>query len=194
MFITFTAQKLRDTASETRSSVAFARHEMEQDGFLDALEAHPAEILDGLAPHHLPAVDREVLRDMGSVNPEADLAALVYRAKGQKHRLEQRSREGSIRQELRNAEERLAEVEREFDEFRRQGTDGNLKEPAKSRRWFKGLGQIAQGTALSIANAALALGVLKFPVSPETQTYGAMASVATGVGTILAGVGDLRNE
>jgi hypothetical protein len=66
--------------------------------------------------------------------------------------------------------------------------------PKKPRRWFKALGQIAQGTAISIANVALAIGALKFPVSPETQTWGAMASVATGIGTVLSGVGDLRNE
>jgi hypothetical protein len=32
------------------------------------------------------------------------------------------------------------------------------------------------------------------PVSPETQTWGAIASVATGIGTVLSGVGNLRNE
>jgi hypothetical protein len=66
--------------------------------------------------------------------------------------------------------------------------------PKKSRRWFKGVGQIAQGSALSIADVALAIGVLHLPVSPETQSWGAIASVATGIGTILNGVGDLRNE
>lgn len=74
-----------------------------------------------------------------------------------------------------------------------------LKEPSsevpkKSRRWFKGVGQIAQGSALSIADVALVIGVLKLPVSAETQTLGALASVATGIGTVLKGVGDLRNE
>lgn len=31
-------------------------------------------------------------------------------------------------------------------------------------------------------------------LSAETQTWGAIASVTTGIGTILNGVGDLRNE
>jgi hypothetical protein len=66
--------------------------------------------------------------------------------------------------------------------------------PKKSRRWFKGVGQIAQGSALSIADVALAIGVLKLPVSAETQTWGALASVTTGIGTVLNGLGDLRNE
>lgn len=66
--------------------------------------------------------------------------------------------------------------------------------PQKSRRWFKGVGQIAQGSALSIADVALAIGVLKLPVSAETQSWGALASVAAGFGTLLNGVGDLRHE
>lgn len=46
----------------------------------------------------------------------------------------------------------------------------------------------------SIANVALAAGTLQFPVSPAMQTWGAMASVITGTGTVLSGIGDLRNE
>lgn len=41
---------------------------------------------------------------------------------------------------------------------------------------------------VAIADVALAVGALKFPVSPETQTWGSVASVATGIGTILSGV------
>jgi hypothetical protein len=72
--------------------------------------------------------------------------------------------------------------------------DSSKKIPKKSRRWFKGLGQISQGAALSIANIGLAINVFKLPVSPETKTWGAIASVTTGIGTVLNGIGDLRNE
>lgn len=194
MYRTFTTQRLLEAISDTQSSLGFARREIEEDGYLDAFEAHAPELLDGLAPHHLPEIDREVLRDMGSINPDADLAVLVLRAKRHRHRMERFSQDTSIRHELKAAEDRLAAVETEFDEIRKQQTTDTPKQPTKTRRWFKGLGQIAQGTALTIANAALALGVLKFPVAPETQTWGAVASVTTGIGTILSGIGDLRNE
>jgi hypothetical protein len=101
----------------------------------------------------------------------------------------------SARDQLQQAAERLALVQQQFDEFKKsQGKEVSNEAPKKSRRWFKGLGQIGQGAALSIANVALAVGVIAFPVSPETQTWGALASVATGIGTVLNGVGELRNE
>jgi hypothetical protein len=193
IYRTFTTQRLREAISETKSSVAFARREAEEDGYLDAFEAHASELLDGLAPQHLPDIDREVLRDMGSSSPDADIAVLILRAKRHRHRVERLSHDMSIRRELREAEDLLAAADDEFNETRTNQPQ-NMPQPTKTRRWFKGLGQIAQGAALTIANTAMALGVLKFPVSPETQTWGAVASVATGIGTIMSGIGDLRNE
>lgn len=100
-----------------------------------------------------------------------------------------------IRHQLRYAEEKIKKSENEFDEFLLAKKQDMPKDvPKKSRRWFKGIGNIAQGAALSIANISLAIGALKLPVSPETQTWGAIASVTTGIGTVLSGIGELRNE
>jgi len=195
IYRTFTLERLARAVSDTHSSVVFGDRMAEEAGFLDAFEAHADDILSGLQAHHLPDADREVFREMGSPNPDLELRALVLRAKGSRDNLRQNCRELPIRQQLKNAEERVAEAQQEFEKNRKAQQEGPVdKGPTKSRRWFKGLGQIAQGAALSIADVALAVGVLKFPVSPETQTWGAVASVATGVGTILNGVGDLRNE
>lgn len=192
---TFTLQRLRSTVADTRNSLEFANRAMDEAGFLEIFDTHGSELLDGLAVQHLPDIDKEVIRNMGSLNPEAELAVLVLRAKRLRHRIDRSSGEVSTHQELRRTEERLAEAEKELGQAEKETKEGaNLPKPTKSRRWFKGLGQICQGAALSIANVALAAGVLRFPVSPETQTWGAVASVTTGVGTILAGVGDLRNE
>ena len=99
-----------------------------------------------------------------------------------------------MRDQLHTLGERLEEAQKSFDEQKKLNSEVREKAPMKSRRWFKGLGQIGQEAALSIANVALAVGVIRFPVSPETQTWGALASVATGIGTVLNGVGDLLNE
>jgi len=88
----------------------------------------------------------------------------------------------------------LEKARQDLKEDEKSGKESVATKPRKSRRWFTGLGKIAQGTALSIANIALAVGALHFPVSPETKTWGSVASVATGIGTIFAGIGDLRNE
>ena len=47
----------------------------------------------------------------------------------------------------------------------------------KERRWWKGIGQIVQGAAMSLADGALAVGALKFEVSDETKTWGALVIV-----------------
>lgn len=181
--------------SETRYSFEFSNRLADEAGFLDACESHTREIADGLATVHLPDADKDVLREMGSVNPELELRSLVYRAKAWMERGDRQSRDLGLRQELRQAEEKLKEADAEFEKpVKAKKEESSEEVPKKTRRWFKSLGQIGQGTALSIVNVALAIGTLKLPVSPETQTWGVMASVATGIGTVLSGIGDLRNE
>ncbi len=192
---TFTIQRLKNAVSETCYSLDFSNPITDEAGFLDACESHAGEIAAGLAADHLPDADKEVLREMGSPNPEIELRSLVYRAKLWMERRDRQSPEIGLRQELRRVEERLKRADDEFKpQVETKAGEPPEKGPKKSRRWFKALGQIGQGAALSIANVALAIGTLKLPVSPETQTWGAMASVATGIGTVFSGVGDLRNE
>jgi hypothetical protein len=196
IYHTFTLERLMRAVSDTRYSLEFANRMAGEAGFLDALEAHADDILSGLRVQDLPDADRQIFREMGSPNPELELRALVLRAKAFRDRLRQDSRELPIGRQLKHAEQRVAEAQQSFEKMCKAQEEelADKKAPAKSRRWFKGLGQIAQGAALSIADVALAVGALHFPVSPETQTWGAVASVTTGIGTILNGVGDLRNE
>jgi hypothetical protein len=192
---TFRLERLKSAVSETRSSLEFSNRLIDEAGFLDACESHTREIADGLEAAQLPDADKDVLREMGSINPEVELRSLVYRAKLLMERSDRQSPDLGLRQELRYAEERLKEADAEFEKHVAAQEEESPEEiPKKSRRWFKGLGQISQAAALSIANVALAIGTLKLPVSPETQTWGAIASVTTGIGTVLNGIGDLRNE
>jgi hypothetical protein len=192
---TFTLERLESAVSETRYSVEFSNRIADEAGFLDACESHTRQIAAGLAVVHLPDADKDLLREIGSPNPEVELRCLVYLAKSWLETSGRQLRDRGIRQELRDIEERLKRADAEFETHVKAKKEKPSEEvPKKSRRWFKALGQIGQGAALSIANVALAIGTLKLPVSPETQTWGAMASVATGIGTVLSGVGDLRNE
>ncbi len=195
IYNTFKVERLMRAISETRNSLNFSTRITEEGGFLDAYESHEAEILSGLQSDHLPNEDKELLREMGSVNPDVELRGLVYAAKARIRKVERQTREISIRQELKHCEAQLEQGAKSLQmalESKEPESSKNM--PKKSRRWFKGVGQIAQGSALSIANVALAIGVLHLPVSAETQTWGAIASVTTGIGTVLNGVGDLRNE
>lgn len=194
---TFTSERLARTVSDTRSSFHFANRVTEEGGFIDVLESHLQEIVRDLHPNHLPEADKEVFRDMGIHNPEVELQVLILQVKAWGQRQSRNANELSIRQQLDRIDKILEEAEKCFQDRIKLEKDARENSPAaarKPRRWFKGLGQIAQGSALSIANVAMAVGALHFPVSPETQTWGAVASVTTGVGTVLNGVGDLRNE
>ena len=195
IYSTFRVERLTRAISETRQSLNFSTRITEEGGFLDAYEAHESEILYGLRPQHLPEEDKEILREMGSINPDVEVRGLVYLAKARVRKVERQHREVSVGQELKNCEAQLEQGEKTFQialEMKEPESSKNVSR--KSRRWFKGVGQIAEGSALSIADVALVIGVLKLPVSAETQTWGALASVTTGIGTVLNGVGDLRNE
>jgi len=47
---------------------------------------------------------------------------------------------------------------------------------------------------MTLADVGLAVGAFPFPVSPETQSWGALASITAGVGSVMNGIGDLRGE
>lgn len=195
VYRTFTTEILARSTSDVRYSLSFNTRITEEGGFLDAYEEHENEILNGLKPEHLPGADKEIIREIGSVEPDVELRSLVYAAKERVQKARSQHREVSVRQELRDFEKRLEQTEQSFRKVAELKEPELMKDrPKKSRRWFKGVGQVAQGSALSIADVALAIGILKLPVSAETATWGALASVATGVGTVLNGIGDLRNE
>jgi hypothetical protein len=195
VYETFTLERLSSAVSETRYSLEFANRLVDDAGFLDACESHAREIADGLEAAYLPDADKDVLREMGSVNPEVELRTLVFLAKILMQRNDSKSHNAGLRQQLRYADERSKEWAAEFEKYVKAKKEGSAEDvPKKTRRWFKGLGQIGLGAALSIENVALAIGTLHLPVSPETQTWGAITSVTTGVGTIVNGIGELRNE
>lgn len=198
VYSTFVFERLVRVVSDIRYSVEFSNRLIEDAGFLEACELHRREIAEGLTIIHLPDADKDMLREIGSPNPEVELRSLTHRAKRWMEKDDRQSREAGLRQELWYVGEKLKEAHADFEKLdkllKAEKEQQGKESPKKTRRWFKGLGQVAQGAALSIANVALAIGTLNLPVSPETQTWGAIASVATGVGTVLSGFGELRNE
>src|ERR1700691_1851753 len=97
VYRTFTAERLARAVSEARYSFEFSNRTADEAGFLDAFEDHTREILAHLQASHLPGTEKDVLREMGSSNPEVELRALVYQAKASGDRIEQSVRELPIR-------------------------------------------------------------------------------------------------
>lgn len=191
----FTLEALQQTFHDVHGSSAFAERIARDGGFLDAYEADLDGILAGIRAEQLPEIDKEVLREIGTTDADIELDVLVRGAETVLRRVELNTSDRPVSQQLKQAYVRTERAAKEIDEAIERSKAGKVKEiPKKSRRWYKGFGQIGQGAALTIANAGIAFGAIHFPVSPETQTWGALLSVVTGIGTILSGVGDLRNE
>lgn len=164
-----------------------------ETGLLPGIEEYYPEIVEGMDVDDLPAEDLAVMRHLGSQEPREELQGLMgilkFRNRGDVSR---RQRNVELRGGLREGKERVAEKRHELSTRAEQG-EGQQPGPI-TRRWFKGLGSMCQGAALTIVDAGLVLGLWPFDVQPETRTVGAVVSITTGLGTILSGVGELRGE
>ena len=187
----FTLRRLARLAEEVQNTLKFNNDVARDSGFADALDAHFPEIVDGIMAEYMPEAEQEILSQLGSTNPKADIQGMVSVVKSHKELWARRSNDMRFSGQLEHIEERIGRAEKEFREA------ANAKEPPKekkSHRWFKGLGHILQGAVLSIADIGLAAGCWTFPVSPETQTWGTLVSATTGVGMVLIGAGEWKGE
>jgi len=175
VFRTITAKQLQQTIRNVLYSENFAHRMIEEGGFEDVIDEYATEIAAGLASEHLPTIDEAIMREIGSQSHEVELRLLVGQAKKLLERQAKYS-EGQFVQMVRldDLEKRLQKAVEEFEPH----NGGKSKDvpqsehPKKTRRWFKGLGQIGQGSALTIANVGVAASIFHLPVSPETQTWG----------------------
>lgn len=188
----FTTEGLRRIINDVENGVRSNNRILKYSGFMDALDAHYEELVDGLRFEHLPEKEVELLRSFGITDPQLELRGQIYLLRARRSRRERNSNELAVSQRLERVEKELSEAR---NDLAQQSENQELqKAPAKSRRWFKGLGQIGQGAALSICDVGLIAGAFLFPVSEETKTWGAVASVTTGVGMIFTGIGEFRGE
>lgn len=196
IYETFQQEGLRSTVSGVHNALGHANYLAEETGFLDAFDSHYDRIVAGLTPADFSEHDIRVLESLGSGNARRDLSGLLHTLQTQDVAPSQLTNRGPISMRLRAVEEDLKEGEQSLsNQDDQQGTTlPRVNVTRKSRRWFKGLGQVAQGTALTLADIGLAMGAITFPVSPEAQSWGAFVSTTSGVGMILTGAGDLRGE
>lgn len=183
MYKIFCPEKLNHAVEQVDQGLQTSKQMSEDLGIVECLEAHYGDIVEGLSLKFFPDEDFKVLKQAGSQNPQEDLLAWLYILK-KRHKTEDEGPWADrelIREDYLHASAGTKRESKNSKEWR-------------SRRWFKGLGQMGQGAALTIANLALAMDVLGFKVAPETQTWGALVSATTGVGMICIGFGELRGE
>lgn len=174
-----------------RRALRIANDMAEEVGMIDVVEDFHELIIEGMQIEDIPRHDIEALEQLGERSPKGALLAAFWKVKQRKSLSGQDYNENDIISRLRRLEQKLAEFEKRKKMPRESSTD-DVRKPR--RRWFKGLGKVAQGTALTLADVGLAAGVLVLPVDPATQTWGAIVSSITGIGTALDGSGELRGE
>jgi hypothetical protein len=184
IYRTIREERITQLSSEVLEGARINRNMLEESGLLEVYDSFYADIVRGMKVEHMPSQEFEVMRQLGSNNPERDLSAMIHITKSRRM---YELNDLQITFRLKDLEEKLALQEKKL-------RDQENNQPKKSRRWFKGLGQIAQGSALSIANIALAMGALAIPVGSETAGWGAIVSSITGVGMVLNGVGEFKGE
>lgn len=198
-----TLRDVPDLLDDAATGLQRTKDALDETGFLELLDDHIDTLMRAVSAENLPPEEEQALRALGFVElariyPSlVDLVGEEWRsgnAKGLDVRREFRAAPASAA--LDTAVERIRQHATELREAGRQEGDTaeQQPEPQKKRKWWKGVGQVVQGASLAITDVGLAVGALKFPVSPETQTYGAVVSISAGVGTIMNGVGDLWGE
>lgn len=190
IYRTFTRERIVQLPDEIRDGARANNRMLEESGFMEAMDAYYDEIVDGMKMEHMPKQEIEVMRELGSSDPEAELTALMHIVKSRCKTRQSYNQEVRVSSRLKEIEKKLDHEHEQLKELKEE----KEKQPKKSRRWFKGLGQIAQGSALSIANVGLAMGAISIPVAAETAGWGAIVSSITGVGMVLNGVGEFRGE
>jgi len=194
IYNTFHIDRLRRTIDEIEDGVRWNNRLAREIGLLDALDQYFAEIIAGLDIDDFPEEEYDMLKDFGFHNPKSDLQGIIYLLKiRHKNDVSWQKEKIQVSRELERTVEILSSAKKDFKTSNEE-KDTIVEPPKKSRRWFKGLGKIGQGAAISIGDICLAAGILKFPVSPETQTWGALVSATTGVGMVLDGIGEIRGE
>jgi len=191
IYRTIKMERIEELQDEVNHGTRVNRRMLEESGFMEVIDSHYDEIVSGMKLEHMPPQEIETMRCLGSNNPETELSALISIVKSkQKSQHSYKYNELQVSQQLKNLEQKLEQQEKQLE----NNLSKNQDKQKKTRRWFKGLGQIAQGSALSIANVGLAMGAITVPVAAETASWGAIVSSITGVGMVLNGIGEFKGE
>jgi hypothetical protein len=183
----FNKEYLDNTLDNLRRGVVHNNRLVVKTGISDVVEEFWDEIVDGMEISDIPEADFEALREAGSYDPKSEIHVSMVRIKKRKKSIRCNSKESSLRYSLEKSEsiiERKKEVLKEC----------NSNNPPTKRKILKGLGGICRGAILTGVDIGLLAGFWPVPLSPDTTTVGAVASITTGIGDIMIAVGELRGE
>lgn len=193
VYKTFTLEALTDIIGKANHGVHFQNSLAEGAGLMEVMDEYFTDLASGLRADHLPSAEAEMLSTLGFPQVAARLPALVISVKIFSRKHADYRNEIPVSQQLRDLAARLDTAHQEHREASRSDQDEPPIQQRK-RKWWTGLGKVVTGSAISIADIALATGLLPFEVSPETRTWSALTSTVVGVGQVMEGVGAIRGE
>lgn len=191
IYDTITRQKIWQLVGGVLRGHEFNMELLKDSGFSALMDENYALIVAGMKIEHMPEKELEIMQSLGSVTPKSELSSLMQEVKTSTEKSNELALKNSYQQE--KISNTLRKIKLELEDQVLEHT-GNMVKPEQPKRWFKGLGKIAQGSALSIANIGLALGAIPVPASPETAGWGSIISSVSGVGMVIDGFGELRGE
>jgi hypothetical protein len=206
-----TLRSVDEVLNDAEYGLQNAQAALDASGFLEMLDDHLESVMSAVDPELLPPGEAAVLDYLGFprlaryVREETDLVGTEWRAGtargvwiAREFREQPATRmfEVSIERIQRHRTElrEHAATNPPTDQAGRPGARDVEPQPRKSRRWWKGLGQIVEGATLAVADAGLAVGLYKVQIPEETQLAGTVVSVGAGIGKVMNGVGDLLKE
>lgn len=199
-------QTLRDVSDGARAHSSLA----DELGFSEVLDSDLVTIARRMTPEMLPPGEEELLRQLGFPDIAAALPMIVYEARHHAEDTPTQSREVPPSRAMANVSERLGpaisdherleQLEQELTDLRRSAQEsreevGRLRNEIdaqkKPRRWWSAVRKIVQGTATSLADIAVAVGVGTTVAPPAWLT---LVSVVSGVSTLTEAADDLRRQ
>ena len=109
IYYVFTKEALIDTLSDIINSIMVAKVSAERTGYLDVVDDYFLPIFNGIKPERLPSHDRDVLRNMGSKDPEVDLCAMLQILLSKKELLQSETQKMRSAEMLQKTTEKLQE-------------------------------------------------------------------------------------
>ena len=119
----FNEKRLDQLSDDVRHAVDFINRLAGELGFLDVMDEHLDEILAEMKLEDFPAEEVEILRRLGSEDPEGELLAIIIKVKSRTLQ-SKRYDELSVHQELNNVSARIEQLEGQFKH-------GDRETPAK---------------------------------------------------------------
>jgi hypothetical protein len=203
---TFTNQRIKLLINQVKEGIELNNELANKTGFSDALDAYYLELIEGLSVDYL--LDENeiaILQDLGSLDPESEIAGMFYILKHRGARSLKNANE-TLRlypetfPDKKSVSQCMEAVPKKVAEVLPISKDNNDKK--LPRRWFKCAGKIARGAGISIGNIAFsatanaAIPGITIPI--ELVAGGAvglgLASVLMGTAEVLEGAGELRGE